>query len=163
MHRTLIRTGTGVDRVYATDSPVARLRVRCIRFLAWPRRLTSMQSSTLADMQTTSVFLLLVVTMVAHRHPYMFWILTFTSDVEAHAVTRSNPTLHPRGATPDEQTSASWSKEAIFTLVGVCVTVFGLLVGLLSSPKLRLRLCRPFTCKRRSCLPAAYSTSLIYF
>jgi hypothetical protein len=47
-----------------------------------------------------------------------------------------------------EHPSATWSNEAIFTLIGVCVTVVGILIGLLSSPKLRQWLCKPFRCKQ---------------
>ena len=48
---------------------------------------------------------------------------------------------------PTKLRSTVWSNEAIFTLIGVCVAVAGILIGLVSSPKLRQWLCKPFKCK----------------
>ena len=49
--------------------------------------------------------------------------------------------------TSDEKASTRLSNEAIFTLVGVCVAVAGILIGLVSSPRLRQWLCKPFKCE----------------
>jgi hypothetical protein len=57
--------------------------------------------------------------------------------------------------------STAWSKEAILTLVGVCVAILGILVGLLSSPKLRQWLCKPFKCKQQIQLVSSPSNSRI--
>ncbi|XP_014559438.1 hypothetical protein COCVIDRAFT_13620 [Bipolaris victoriae FI3] len=43
------------------------------------------------------------------------------------------------------RSTAGWSKEAVLTLVGVCVAIFGIFAGLGSSPKGRRWLCSPFT------------------
>ncbi|KAH7561967.1 hypothetical protein BM1_03071 [Bipolaris maydis] len=43
------------------------------------------------------------------------------------------------------RSTAGWSKEAMLTLVGVCVAIFGILVSLVASPKARRWLCSPWT------------------
>jgi hypothetical protein len=79
------------------------------------------------------------------------------------------PTLHAPSS--EEATvsinhpSAAWSNEAIFTLIGVCVTVVGILIGLLNSPELRQWLCKPFKCKQDThpaCLSAMTHQNLTF-
>ncbi|EUC43232.1 hypothetical protein COCMIDRAFT_28304 [Bipolaris oryzae ATCC 44560] len=43
------------------------------------------------------------------------------------------------------RSTPGWSKEAVLTLIGVCVAIFGILVGLVASPRARRWLCSPLT------------------
>jgi len=80
-------------------------------------------------------------------HPALLFLLLFS--VNSIASPTLHAPLHQEGTVSTEYPSTVWSNEAIFTLVGVCVAVVGVLIGLLSSPRLRQWLCKPFRCKRR--------------
>ncbi|EUC39009.1 hypothetical protein COCCADRAFT_21740 [Bipolaris zeicola 26-R-13] len=43
------------------------------------------------------------------------------------------------------RSTPGWSKEAVLTLVGVCVAIFGILIGLVTSPKAKRWLWSSFT------------------
>jgi hypothetical protein len=50
-----------------------------------------------------------------------------------------------QSSTPGDPARTSWSRQDIFTLIGVCVAITSILVGLLVAlPGLRGWLCKPF-------------------
>jgi len=78
--------------------------------------------------------------------PYLLFLLAFPANGIAFPILYT--VLHRQETVATERPSSVWSNEAIFTLIGVCVAVVGILLGLISSPKLRQWFCKPFRCKQ---------------
>lgn len=85
---------------------------------------------------------------MARSRSQALFLLLLATDIDAGPF-RSASTRRSDKAFSQDAT-AGWSMEAIFTLIGVCVAVLGVLVGLLSSRKLRKWLCKPVKCKQRT-------------
>ncbi|KAH6870712.1 hypothetical protein BKA58DRAFT_458282 [Alternaria rosae] len=75
---------------------------------------------------------------------YLCVLFLFLFAAKVNAGSRSSIAPRQDGNVPDNHTLTGWTNEAIFTLVGVCVAVAGILIGLASSPKLRQWVCKPF-------------------
>jgi len=74
-------------------------------------------------------------------------LLLWASDIDAGPL---RPALtHRSGKASTQDATVGLSNEAILTLIGVCIAALGILIGLLSSPKLRQWLCKPFKCKQQ--------------
>jgi uncharacterized membrane protein YcjF (UPF0283 family) len=80
------------------------------------------------------------------------FLLLLADDINASPLasmmTRQSDTTMDAHVVDTLDAPTAWSNEAIFTLVGVCVAILGILIGLLSSPKLRQWLCQPLKCKQ---------------
>jgi hypothetical protein len=84
---------------------------------------------------------------MARSSSQVLLLLLWATDIDGRPL---RPALtHRSGKASTQDTTVGWSNEAIFTLIGVCIAALGILIGLLSSPKLRQWLCKPLKCKQQ--------------
>lgn len=92
--------------------------------------------------QVNSILVTFARTMTPIKLPLLFLVMVAVASAAPLATDLSHSM--PRTT---QSPATSWSNEAIFTLIGVCLAALTFLIGLLSSPKLRRWLCRPFNCE----------------